>query len=64
MMTTNGIDEDVGRAAEEIAEPEETTQAARNERAITYRNGVPLLPRRDEIVTMEDVQRIMDEEGI
>ena len=29
-----------------------------------YRNGVPLLPRRGVIVTMEHVQRIMDEEGI
>lgn len=64
MMTITEIDEDVCRAADEIAEPEETTQTARNERAITYRNGVPLLPSRDEIVTMEDVQRIMDEEGI
>lgn len=31
---------------------------------IEYRNGVPLLPRRGVIVTMEHVQRIMDEEGI
>lgn len=28
------------------------------------RNGVPLLPSRGEIITMEHIQKIMDEEGI
>ena len=28
------------------------------------RNGIKMLPRRGEVVTLEHVQRIMDEEGI
>ncbi|NJK92671.1 MAG: hypothetical protein HC904_13095 [Blastochloris sp.] len=28
------------------------------------RNGIPVFPSRGEIITMEHIQRIMDEEGI
>lgn len=31
---------------------------------LRYRNGVPQFPTRGEIITLEHVQRIMDEEGI
>ena len=31
---------------------------------IKFRNGVPQFPSRGEIITMEHIQKIMDEEGI
>jgi len=44
--------EDLGQ---QVSDTEEITQ---------YRNGVPLFPSRGEVVTMEHIQKIMDEEGI
>ena len=79
MRTTLDIDEDVLQAAKEIAWKERSTagrvisRLAR--RALTrsgentkdkfvYENGIPVRPSRGEIITLEHVQKIMDEEGI
>jgi len=79
MRTTLDIEDDVLEAAKELARLEGATagsvisRLARNgltqpssgkKRVTRYRNGVPLFPSRGEIVTMEHIQKIMDEEGI
>jgi hypothetical protein len=79
MRTTLDIEDDVLQAAKELAKIEGATagkvisRLARNglaqplsgkNLATRYRNGVPLLPSRGEIITMEHIQKIMDEEGI
>lgn len=78
MRTTLDIDEDVLQAAKEIAQRDNSTagkiisELARraltapsgSKRAFKIKNGVPVLPATGEIVTMEKIQRIMDEEGI
>jgi len=79
MRTTLDIDSDVLQAAKEIARYEKTSAGRvisnmfrrgfshRNEnsvKSVEYRNGIPQLPSRGEIITMEHIQRIMDEEGI
>lgn len=80
MRTTLDIEDDVLQAAKELARCEGSTtgkvisKLARNgltqptssgkKRITRYRNGVPLLPSRGEIITMEHIQKIMDEEGI
>ncbi len=79
MRTTLDIEDDVLQAAKELARYEGSTagkvisRLARNgltqplngEKTKTrYRNGVPLFPSRGDIVTMEHIQKIMDEEGI
>jgi len=78
MRTTLDIEEDVLQAAKELAQCEGTTagkvisRLARKgltggrdkSRDRKYRNGIPLLPRRDVIVTNEMVNNIRDEEGI
>lgn len=77
MRTTLDIDDDVLQAARELADREGSTvgmvisRLARrglteslSETKQIYRNGVPIFPSRGEIVTMEHIQKIMDEEGI
>jgi hypothetical protein len=77
MRTTVDIDEDVLQAAKEIAERDKTTAGkvlsdlARRGlttpaklRRVKYRNGIPILRSRGEIVTLEKIQKIMDAEGI
>ncbi|MEQ1604664.1 MAG: hypothetical protein ABL999_07320 [Pyrinomonadaceae bacterium] len=79
MRTTLDIDIDVLQAAKEIARTEKTTAgrvissmfrkgfSSRHEpvaESPRYRNGIPQLPSRGEIITMEHIQKIMDEEGI
>lgn len=78
MRTTIDIEEDVLLAAKELARHEKTTAGkvisrlarkglagdAPKARKIEYRNGVPLLPRRNVIVTNEMIDKIRDEEGI
>jgi len=79
VRTTLDIDEDVLQAAEELARYERTTagrglsnlarrglngQSTTSGRKYIYENGIPVLPSRGEIVTLEHVQKIMDEEGI
>ena len=77
MRTTLDIDDDVLRAAKELAQREGRTagevlsELARRgltspgerKRRPAIRGGVPVLPSRGEIITLEHVQRIRDEES-
>lgn len=78
MRTTLDIDDDVLQAAKELAERQGSTagrvlsalarRALAPESRITTgsatRNGVPVLPSRGEIVTLEQVRRLLEEEGL
>ena len=78
MRTTLDIEDDVLQAAKELAEREGSTAgriiSALARRGLmapvkkaksspTTRGGVPLLPKRGEVVTLEHVQELMDQEG-
>ena len=79
MRTTLDIDDDVLQAAKELAWKEHST-AGRvisklvrkalsgsiedSKEKFVYKNGIPVRPSRGEIITLEHVQKIMDEEGI
>jgi len=79
MRTTLDIDDDVLQAAKELAQRDgrtagqvvsdlarrglRTPNAAKPGR-IRLRSGVPVLPSRGEIVTVEHVDRLRDEEGV
>ena len=74
MRTTLDLDEDVLQAAKEIGKMRGETagqvvsdlmrQALEPEASVRVRNGVPLLPTRPgaKLMTMEDVNRLLDEE--
>ncbi len=79
MRATLDIDDDVLQAAKELARHEGSTTgkvisrlariglrqlSSSKKRPARFRNGVPLFPSRGEIITMEHIQKIMDEEGI
>ncbi len=76
MRTTLDIEEDVLLAAKELAKHEGRTAgqvlsalarkglASSSSNKSSVRGGVPLLPSRGEIITLEKVQKIMDKEGI
>ena len=79
MRTTLDIEPDVLQAAKELAVYEGSTAGKVISRLVrsalssplsksgdgfVYKNGVPVRPSRGEIVTLEHVQKIMDEEGI
>ena len=78
MRTTLDIDDDVLRAAKELAQREGRTAGevlselarrglaspSERKRRPAIRGGVPVLPSRGEIITLEHVQRIRDEESI
>jgi hypothetical protein len=79
MRTTLDIETDVLQAAKELARYEGSTagqvisalarrglvaQNGNPDKSSRLRNGVPVIPSRGEIKTLEHVQRIMDEEGI
>ena len=79
MRTTLDIEDDVLQAAREVAQREDRTvgkvlsDLARRGLTVplrgrkvrsAVRKGVPLLPSRGEIVTLEHVQRLKDEEGV
>ena len=80
MRTTLDIEADVLQAAKEIAAAERSTAGAVLSKlaragmnrslsldpssAPRHRNGVEMLPLRDEPVSLHHVQAIMDEEGI
>jgi len=79
MRTTLDIEDDVLQAAKELAQRKGGTAgqvisdlarrglasplAGRKNRS-GLRGGVPVLPSRGEIVTLEHVQKIQDEEGV
>ena len=79
MRTTLDIDSDVLEAAKELAQRTNTTAGrmiselarrglsipADGRKAVSrMRGGVPLMPSRGEIVTLERVRKIRDEEGV
>jgi len=79
MRTTLDIEDDVLQAAKELAQREGSTAGqvlsalarrglalpaeGRKSRSRT-RGGVPVLPSRGEVVTLDQVQRLMDKEGV
>jgi hypothetical protein len=76
MRTTLDIEEDVLFAAKELAKKEGTTAgqilsalarkglASNSSNKSSVRGGVPVLPSRGEIITLEKVQQLMDNEGV
>lgn len=79
MRTTVDIDDDVLIAAKELARQERRSAGAvlselarkglagdsgGKRLSVKMRNGVPVLPRRKEVITAEKIARLMDEEGI
>ena len=77
MRTTWDIEDDVLQAAKELAQRNGGTagqvisdlarrslNAPPTKRRPGLRGGVPVLPSRGEIVTLEDVRRIQDEKGV
>ena len=77
MRTTLDIEDDVLQAAKELAAKEGTTagktlsQLARkglHSPATGYqirkRNGVPVFPARGDVITLDHVQKLMDEEAV
>lgn len=79
MRTTLDIEADVLQAAKEIAQKERSTAGkvisklvrralngtkTSSEQLFVYKNGLPVLASRGEVITLEHVQKIMDEEGI
>jgi hypothetical protein len=77
MRTTLDIEDDVLQAAKELAQRNGVTagqmisdlarrglNAPPTKRRPGLRGGVPVLPSRGEIVTLEHVQKIQDEEGV
>jgi len=77
MRTTLDIEPDILQAAKEIAAKEKTTAGAVISRLARkgmapepasgesrIRNGVPVIPASGHIITLEHVQRLMDEEGV
>jgi hypothetical protein len=78
MRTTLDIEEDVLQAAKEIAAKEKSTAGAVISRLARQglhpahppgarcevRNGVPVFPAREEVITVDHVRQLMDQEGI
>jgi len=79
MRTTLDIEDDVLQAARELAQQEGSTAgrvisalarrglsapAKQAKPSKTIRNEVPLLPSRDEVITMEHIRALMDQEQI
>jgi hypothetical protein len=79
MRTTLDIEDDVLQAAKELAQREGSTAGqvistlarrgltsspGKSKKSTGTRNGVPVLASRGEIITLERIQKLMDEEGI
>ena len=79
MRTTLEIEDDVLQAAKELAQREGTTAGrvistlarrgltspiAKSKRTSPTRGGVPVLASRGEVVTLEHIQKLLDQEGI
>lgn len=79
MRTTLDIEDDVLQAAKELAQREGGTTgqvisalarrglaapATPQKTKSVMRNGVPLLPSRGEVITLEHIQKLRDEEGV
>lgn len=79
MRTTLDIEDDVLQAAKELAAKEGSTAGAvlsrlarqglardseSTTRSVRVRNGIRMLPRRGEVVTLSHVQRLMEAESL
>ena len=79
MRTTLDIEDDVLQAAKELARSQGRTAgeiisslarrglavpAAQKKNRPAMRGGVPVLPSRGEVVTLEHVQKLRDQEGV
>jgi hypothetical protein len=75
MRTTLDIDDDVLQAAKELAAKDNSTAGhvisslARKALSLgsggaRLRNGVPILPSRGEVISLEHVRKLRDQEGI
>jgi len=79
MRTTLDIEDDVLQAAKELAQREGgtagqvisrlarrglTVPAGKPNKSSGLRGGVPVLPSRGELVTLEHIQKIIDQEGV
>jgi hypothetical protein len=76
MRTTLDIEDDVLQAAKELAQREKATVGQMMSKlarkglggvgveGILTRNGVPVLPPRGEVITLERVQKLMDSEAV
>jgi hypothetical protein len=79
MRTTLDIEDDVLQAAKELAQRAGSTAgqiistlarrglsvpSAEPKKSTITRGGVPVLPSRGEVVTLERAQKLMDEEGV
>ncbi len=78
MRTTLDIDPDILQAAKEIAAKERTTAGAvisslarkglvpapASSGRTRMRNGIPVIPSTGHVITLDHVQRLMDEEGV
>jgi len=79
MRTTLDIEDDVLQAAKELAQREGgtagqmistlarrglTVQAGKPKKSSGLRGGVPVLPSRGEVVTLERIQQLIDQEGV
>jgi len=79
MRTTLDIEDDVLQAAKELAQREGGTAGqvisalarrglaappGKPKKSSCTRGGVPLLPSRGEVITLEHVQNLMDHEGV
>jgi len=79
MRTTLDIEDDVLQAAKELSQREGVTAgqiistlarrglampAAGHKSRVSTRGGVPVLPSRGEVITLDQVQRLMDKEGV
>jgi hypothetical protein len=79
MRTTLDIEDDVLQAAKELSRRDGGTAGqiistlarrglasspVKSKTTSSSRRGVPLLPSRDEVVTLERVQNLMDQEGV
>ena len=79
MRTTLDIEDDVLQAAKELSRRDGGTAGqiistlarrglagspVKSKKTSGSRGGVPLLPSRDEVVTLERIQNLMDQEGV
>ena len=79
MRTTLDIEDDVLQAAKELAQRQGATAGqvisalarrglavpqGRRKKSPAMRNGVPVLALRDEVITLDHVQNLIDQEGV
>jgi hypothetical protein len=79
MRTTLDIEDDILQAAKELAKREGASagkiistlarrglasSASKPKKKSTIRGGVPVIPSRGEVITLEHIQNLMDQEGV